>query len=51
MKNLKKFEGWFSKEEKDPKLKEVEDKLSDAAFSLQTFGTISKQGAFVNGAK
>lgn len=43
-------EGLFSKSKKDPVVKEIEEKISDAAFSLKTFGT-TNPGAFVNGAK
>lgn len=52
-------EGWFSKKPiedrsdvgPDMKLKEIDLKISDAAYSLKTFGTMTKQGAFINGAK
>lgn len=44
------YEGLFSKSKKDPVVKEIEEKISDAAFSLKTFGT-TNPGAFVNGAK
>lgn len=52
---IKKFnnfnEGWFSKKQKDQELEKINDKISEASFSLKTFGTLSKQGAFINGAK
>jgi len=44
-------EGWFSKKQKDSKLEDINLKISDAAYSLKTFGTMTKQGAFINGAK
>ncbi len=44
-------EGWFSKKQKDSQLEEINLKISDAAYSLKTFGTLTKQGAFINGAK
>lgn len=44
-------EGWFSKKQKDSKLEEINLKISDAAYSNKTFGTLTKQGAFINGAK
>ena len=44
-------EGWFSKKQKDTKLEEINLKITDAAYSLKTFGTTNKQGAFINGAK
>ena len=54
MKNFNEFtnEGWFSKnKDKDTKLEEINTKISDAAYSLRSFGSMSKQGSFVNGAK
>lgn len=53
MKHLKKFnEGIFSSDKKsDDKLEEIYDKISDAAYSMRTFGTFTKQASFVNGAK
>jgi hypothetical protein len=44
-------EGLFSKRPKDTKLEEINLKISDAAYSLKTFGTANRQGAFINGAK
>lgn len=44
-------EGWFSKKQKDSKLEEINLKISDAAYSNKTFGTLTKQSAFINGAK
>ena len=44
-------EGWFSKKQKDAQLEEINLKISDAAYSLKTFGAMTKQGAFINGAK
>lgn len=44
-------EGWFSKKQKDSKLEDINLKISDAAYSLKTFGTMTKQGSFINGAK
>ena len=44
-------EGWFSKKQKDTKLEDINLKISDAAYSLKTFGTLNKQGSFINGAK
>lgn len=52
MKYLNKFnEGFFSDKEKDEKLESILDKISDAAYSLNTFGTLTKQASFINGAK
>lgn len=63
MKHLKKFnEGLFSSDKGDRyrfgerliirnKLEEIYDKISDAAYSMQTFGTFNKQASFINGAK
>jgi len=53
MKHIKIFnEGWFSKKQKDTKLEEINDKISDAAYSVaNSFGTMNKQAAFINGAK
>jgi hypothetical protein len=54
MKKFNEFtnEGWFSKNrDKDTKLEEINTKISDAAYSLRSFGSMSKQGSFVNGAK
>ena len=31
--------------------KEIEEKIKDAAYSLRTFGTMTKTAAFINGAK
>ncbi len=44
-------EGWFSKKQKDTKLEDINLKISNAAYSLKTFGTMNKQGSFINGAK
>ena len=44
-------EAWFSKKPKDPKLEEINLKIRDAAYSLKTFGTLNKQGSFINGTK
>jgi hypothetical protein len=52
MKNLKRFnESWFSKKENNPELETIESKIQDAAYSLKTFGTMTKQASFINGAK
>jgi len=52
MKHLKKFnESWFSKKENNPELETIESKIQDAAYSLKTFGTMTKQASFINGAK
>ena len=54
MKKFNEFtnEGWFSKDKnKDAKLEEINTKISEAAYSLRSFGSMSKQGSFVNGAK
>jgi len=52
MKHLKKFnEGIFSSSKSDDKLEEIYDKISDAAYSVRTFGAFTKQASFVNGAK
>lgn len=52
MKHLNKFnEGWFSKDEENELVKLVNDKIEDAAYSLGSFGTMTKQAAFINGAK
>ena len=32
-------------------IESINDKIQNAAYSLQTFGTLTKQGAFINGAK
>ena len=48
MKHLKKFnEGLFSSDKGDNKLEEIYDKISDAAYSMQTFGTFNKQASFI----
>ena len=52
MKNMKKFnESWFSKKENNPELDAIESKIQDAAYSLKSFGTVTKQASFINGAK
>ena len=52
MKNLKRFnESWFSKKENNPELETIESKIQDAAYSLRGFGTMTKNAAFINGAK
>jgi hypothetical protein len=52
MKHLKKFnESWFSKKENNSELEAIESKIQDAAYSLKSFGTMTKQAAFINGAK
>ncbi len=38
-------------ESNDSKIEDIELKIKDAAYSLKTFGTMNKQGAFINGAK
>lgn len=46
-------ESWFKKDRQpsDEKLGEINSKISDASYSIKTFGTMTKQGAFMNGAK
>jgi hypothetical protein len=44
-------EGFFDKKPKDEKLEEINLKISDAAYSIIGFGTTTKAGAFINGAK
>lgn len=52
MKHLKKFnEGLFSSDKEDKRLEKIYDKISDASYSMQTFGTLNKQASFINGAK
>jgi hypothetical protein len=52
MKHLRKYESnKFSLGKEDKKLEEIYDKISDAAYSMQTFGTFNKQASFINGAK
>ncbi len=52
MKHLNKFnEGWFSKDNKKTPVDEVNSKIEDAAYSLGSFGTMTSQAAFINGAK
>ena len=52
MKHLNKFnEGWFSKDEENEPVNAVNDKIQDAAYDLGSFGTMTKQAAFINGAK
>ena len=52
MKHLKNFnEGLFSSDKGDKKLEGIYDKISDASYSMQTFGTFTKQASFINGAK
>ena len=52
MKHLNKFnEGWFSKDEENEPVDAVNSKIEDAAYSLGSFGTMTKQAAFINGAK
>lgn len=36
---------------KDSKLQEINNKISNAAYSLKSFAAFNRQGAFVNGAK
>lgn len=46
-------ERFFSKKTKTPEETRVENiklKIKDAAYSMQTFGSATKQGSFVNGA-
>jgi hypothetical protein len=51
MKHLKKYnESWFSKEN-NSELDAIESKIQDAAYSLKTFGSMTKQASFINGAK
>jgi hypothetical protein len=55
MKTIKKYEdfcneGLFSKD-KNPEVEAIEIKIADAAYSLQTLGAMTKQAAFINGAK
>jgi|688.fasta_scaffold712663_2 hypothetical protein len=38
-------------ESNDSKIEEIELKIQDAAYSLKTFGTMTKQASFINGAK
>ena len=35
----------------ESKIEEIELKIQDAAYSLKTFGTMTKQASFINGAK
>ena len=52
MKHLNKFnEGWFSKDEENTPVNAVNSKIKDAAYDLGSFGTMTKQAAFINGAK
>jgi len=46
MKYLKKFN-----ESNDINTESIESKIQDAAYSLGSFGTMTKQAAFINGAK
>jgi hypothetical protein len=46
MKHLKKYN-----ESNSSKIEEIELKIQDAAYSLKTFGTMTKQASFINGAK
>jgi hypothetical protein len=46
MKYLKKYN-----ESNSSKIEEIELKIQDAAYSLKTFGTMTKQASFINGAK
>lgn len=51
MKYIKKNEAWFSNKQKDNELNNINTKIRDAAYSLKTFASASKQGSFINGAK
>lgn len=44
-------EGIFTRTSKNKEIEIIEDKILDAAYSLKTFATLNKQGAFINGAK
>lgn len=46
-----KNESLFSKKQKDDKLENINGRISNAAYSLRTFGTMTKPAAFINGAK
>jgi hypothetical protein len=51
-KRIKSFnESWFSKKENNPELDAIESKIQDAAYSLKSFGTMTKQASFINGVK
>lgn len=45
MKHLKKFN-----ESNDSKVENIELKIKDAAYSLKSFGTMTKSASFINGA-
>jgi hypothetical protein len=52
MRHIKKFnESWFSKKENNTELEAIESKIQDAAYSLKTFGSMTKQASFINGVK
>jgi len=46
MKHIRRFN-----ESNDINTESIESKIQDAAYSLSTFGTITKQASFINGAK
>jgi hypothetical protein len=51
-KRIKSFnESWFSKKENNPELDAIESKIQDAAYSLKSFGSMTKHASFINGAK
>ena len=50
--DVKEFEdGTLSSFLGEEAVKDIEEKIQNAAYSLKTFGTMNKQGAFINGAK
>jgi hypothetical protein len=52
MRHIKKFnESCFSKKENNTELEAIESKIQDAAYSLKTFGSMTKQASFINGVK
>jgi len=50
MKHIKKYNQEVSLIKEDL-TKEINLKISNAAYSMRTFGTFTKQSAFINGAK
>lgn len=44
-------EGWFSRRPKDDELEKIKLQIMEAAYSTLSFGTMTKQGSFINGVK
>ncbi len=44
-------EGWFSRRPKDDELEKIKLQIMEAAYSMLSFGSMTKQGSFINGVK